>query len=52
MKLTGIPRFPNMFENVGLRTSAAVCAVLIIGVSIIPTVFLQFRPQVLRGGKE
>jgi hypothetical protein len=32
-----------MFTEVGLRTSAAIVSVLIIAVSIIPTIFLQWR---------
>lgn len=35
--------FPQLFENVGLSGSAGVCCALIIGVSVIPTIFLQFR---------
>ncbi|KAB8336975.1 hypothetical protein FH972_021279 [Carpinus fangiana] len=37
-------RFPQMFEQVGLRISAAIASALIIGVSILPTILLQFRP--------
>ncbi|ORY58462.1 major facilitator superfamily domain-containing protein [Pseudomassariella vexata] len=35
--------FPDMFVNLGLRNSAALCSCLMIGVSIIPTIFLQLK---------
>jgi hypothetical protein len=41
-KLT-LDRFPQMIENVGLAESSGVTTALIVGVSIIPTAFLQWR---------
>ena len=37
--------FPQMFQEAGLRVSAAVCAVLLVSVSLLPTILLQFRPK-------
>ncbi|GAB1211564.1 hypothetical protein ATERTT37_000687 [Aspergillus terreus] len=34
--------FPDMFENVGIAESAGVCVALMVGVSVIPTLFLHF----------
>ena len=31
-----------MFENVGIAESAGVCVALMVGVSVIPTLFLHF----------
>jgi hypothetical protein len=42
-------RFPDMFTSVGVAASAGVAAALIIGVSIFPTMFIQWRGQKLRG---
>lgn len=45
--------FPQLFENVGLPGSAGVCAALIIGVSLVPTIVLQWRGghwRTTRGG--
>jgi len=39
-----------MFTSVGVAASAGVVAALIIGVSIFPTMFIQWRGQKLRGG--
>ncbi|KAN0102257.1 MFS general substrate transporter [Hyaloscypha variabilis] len=41
--------FPDMFTSVGVAASAGVAAALIIGVSIFPTMFIQWRGQKLRG---
>ncbi|OJD29041.1 mfs multidrug transporter [Diplodia corticola] len=35
--------FPDMLENVGLYGSAGICTALIVGISMIPTVFLQWK---------
>ena len=35
-----------MFEQIGLNTSAAVVSVMLIAVSIVPTVLLQIRGHV------
>ena len=40
--------FPPMFENVGVAQSAGVCAALMIGVSILPTIALQMKGHVWR----
>ncbi|PSK54742.1 hypothetical protein B9Z65_3831 [Elsinoe australis] len=45
--------FPQLFENAGLPGSAGVCAALIIGVSLVPTIVLQWRGghwRTARGG--
>ncbi len=36
-------RFPDMFTNVGVAASAGVTAALIVGVSILPTMLIQWR---------
>jgi hypothetical protein len=38
-----------MFINVGVAASAGVAAALIVGVSIFPTMFIQWRGNRLRG---
>jgi hypothetical protein len=38
-----------MFTSVGVAASAGVAAALIIGVSIFPTMFIQWRGKRLRG---
>jgi hypothetical protein len=43
-------RFPDMFTSVGVAASAAVAAALIVGVSILPTMLLQWRGQLWRWG--
>lgn len=40
--------FPDMFTDIGLAGSAGVGAALIIGVSIFPVVFLQWRGEAIR----
>lgn len=40
-----------MFTNLGLSTSAGVAAALLIGVSIIPTLIVQFMGQKWRPSK-
>lgn len=45
-------RIPDMFTNVGVANSAGVVSALIIGVSIFPTIFLQFRGEKMRHNKE
>ncbi|KAH8747845.1 hypothetical protein F5882DRAFT_471101 [Hyaloscypha sp. PMI_1271] len=40
--------FPDMFTSVGVAASAAVTAALIVGVSILPTMLLQWRGQLWR----
>jgi hypothetical protein len=42
-------RFPDMFTSVGVAASAGVVAALIVGVSILPTVLVQWRGQKWRG---
>lgn len=41
-------RFPDMFENVGVAKSAGVATALLVGVSLIPTMLLQWRGQAWR----
>lgn len=43
---------PAMFATVGVAQSAGVVSALIIGVSIIPVLFLQFRGEKMRHSKE
>jgi len=43
-------RFPDMFTSVGVAASAGVAAALIVGVSILPTMLIQWRGQRWRGG--
>jgi len=43
---------PDMFTNVGVANSAGVVSALIIGVSIVPTIYLQFRGEKMRHNKE
>ena len=46
-------RFPDMFTNVGVAASGGVVAALIVGVSILPTIFIQWRGDRWRGaGKD
>ncbi|EEA19965.1 hypothetical protein TMatcc_010108 [Talaromyces marneffei ATCC 18224] len=40
--------FPDMFEKVGVAKSAGVAAALLVGVSLIPTMLLQWRGQAWR----
>ncbi|OCL03718.1 MFS transporter [Glonium stellatum] len=40
--------FPSMFTNVGLAGSAGVATALMVGVSILPTIFLQWRGKLWR----
>jgi hypothetical protein len=39
-----------MFTNVGLLGTAGIAVALIVGVSIIPTIFLQWKGKAWRGG--
>jgi hypothetical protein len=41
-------RFPDMFDNVGVAKSAGVAAALLVGVSLLPTMVLQWRGQAWR----
>lgn len=42
-----------MFENVGVAASAGVAAALIVGVSILPTIVVQWRgPSFRKNGNE
>jgi hypothetical protein len=41
-----------MFTNVGVANSAGIVAALIVGVSILPTMFLQWRGKTSRGERE
>lgn len=41
-------RFPDMFDNVGVAKSAGVAAALLVGVSLLPTMLLQWRGQAWR----
>ena len=41
-----------MFTNVGVANSAGFVAALIVGVSILPTMFVQWRGETLRGERE
>jgi hypothetical protein len=43
-------RFPKMFTSVGVTAGAAVVAALIVGVSILLTMLLQWRGQLWRWG--
>lgn len=45
-------RFPDMFTNVGVAASAGVAAALMIGVSILPTMFIQWRGARMRGKRK
>ena len=36
-------RLPDMFETVGTANSAGVVVAMIVGVSVIPTIFLHWR---------
>jgi hypothetical protein len=38
-----VDRFPDMFSEVGLRASAGIVAILVVVVSIIPTILLQWK---------
>lgn len=40
--------FPQMFTNCGLYISAVICTVLMVGISFVPTVFIQWKGQSLR----
>ncbi|KKK18579.1 hypothetical protein ARAM_005730 [Aspergillus rambellii] len=40
--------FPDMFESVGIAASAGVCVALMVGVSVIPTIFLQWKGRSFR----
>ncbi|KAL5336247.1 major facilitator superfamily domain-containing protein [Aspergillus crustosus] len=40
--------FPGMFENVGIAASAGVCVALMVGVSVLPTIFLQMKGRLFR----
>ncbi|KAF2204296.1 MFS general substrate transporter [Delitschia confertaspora ATCC 74209] len=42
--------FPPMFEQVGVAKSAGVTSALLVAVSLIPTIFLQWKGQKIRGG--
>jgi hypothetical protein len=37
-----------MFRNVGLLGSAGIASALMIGVSLVPTIFLQWKGKALR----
>lgn len=39
-----------MFANVGLVSSAGIAVALIVGVSILPTILVQWKGQNWRGG--
>ncbi|KAL1968706.1 hypothetical protein VTN77DRAFT_1532 [Rasamsonia byssochlamydoides] len=43
--------FPDMFTNVGVANSSGVATALIVGVSVIPTLLLQWRGQTWRGAR-
>lgn len=47
-KSLNTPRFPPMFTNVGLAGSAGIASALMFGVSIVPTIFLQWKGKALR----
>lgn len=36
-------RFPNMYVNLGWNTGAGIAVALMVGVSVIPTILLQWR---------
>ncbi|KAL4763518.1 putative MFS transporter [Aspergillus foveolatus] len=40
--------FPGMFETVGIAASAGVCVALMVGVSVLPTIALQWKGRSLR----
>ncbi|KAI0017910.1 major facilitator superfamily domain-containing protein [Xylariomycetidae sp. FL0641] len=41
--------FPDMFESVGVANSAGIAAALVVGVSFVPTILLQWKGLSLRG---
>lgn len=41
-------RFPAMFEEVGVAESAGVCVALMVGVSVLPTMVLQWKGHSFR----
>ena len=45
-------RFPDMFTTVGVAKSAGVTTALLVGVSVIPTIFLQWRGRTWGPKKE
>ncbi|KAL2821759.1 major facilitator superfamily domain-containing protein [Aspergillus cavernicola] len=40
--------FPGMFDTVGVAASAGVCVALMVGVSVLPTIFLQWKGRSFR----
>ncbi|KAI9372150.1 major facilitator superfamily domain-containing protein [Aspergillus egyptiacus] len=40
--------FPGMFENVGVAASSGVCVALMVGASVFPTMFLQWKGRSFR----
>ncbi|TIA13879.1 putative MFS multidrug transporter [Aureobasidium pullulans] len=44
--------FPQMFESIGLKASAGVGTALMIGVSVVPTIYLHFRGRSRRTSDE
>ncbi|KAL2868717.1 putative MFS transporter [Aspergillus lucknowensis] len=44
--------FPDMFEHVGVAASAGVCVALMVGASVFPTIFLQWKGRSFRPGAE
>ncbi|BCS18944.1 putative MFS transporter [Aspergillus puulaauensis] len=44
--------FPGMFENVGIAASAGVCVALMVGVSVLPTIGIQWKGRSLRPASE
>lgn len=43
--------FTPMFESVGIAASSGICCALVVGVSVIPTILLQWKGDSWRGGK-
>lgn len=41
-----------MFDDVGIANSAGVCTALMVGVSIIPTIFIQLKGRSWHGKQE
>jgi hypothetical protein len=40
--------FPQMFEHVGIANSAGVAVAMLVGVSLVPTMILQWRGKLFR----
>jgi hypothetical protein len=41
--------FPDMFTSVGIANSAGVMVALIVGVSLLPVIFVHWRGHFMRG---